>query len=64
MGNGRTGQQCGQRFNCQLKPGINKNFWSEDEDRALTNLRRNCGWSVQRAHGQAVPGTLEQCGQS
>jgi hypothetical protein len=41
MDNGRTGQQYLIRWKNQLTPGINRNFWGEDEDRTLLDLKRN-----------------------
>jgi hypothetical protein len=40
MANGRTGQQCLIRWKNQLTPGINRNFWSDEEDRALQVLKK------------------------
>jgi len=36
--NGRTGKQCRERWHNQLDPNINKNAWTETEERNLLEV--------------------------
>ena len=44
---GRIGKQCRERWHNHLNPTINKNKWSEDEDRAIIEAHQKYGnkWS-------------------
>jgi len=40
---GRIGKQCRERWHNHLNPSINKQPWSEDEDRAILESHRDLG---------------------
>jgi len=40
---GRKGKQCRERWHNNLDPSINKQPWSEDEDRAILESHRDLG---------------------
>ncbi|KAL0206619.1 hypothetical protein P9112_001926 [Eukaryota sp. TZLM1-RC] len=43
VGNGKTPDQCSQRWHRVLKPGIKKGHWAADEDQSLANAVANFG---------------------
>lgn len=45
--NGRSGKQCRERWHNHLDPSINKDLWTEEEERIMTEAHRELGnkWS-------------------
>ncbi|KAL0206620.1 hypothetical protein P9112_001927 [Eukaryota sp. TZLM1-RC] len=43
VGNGRTGDQCSQRWHRVLRPDIRKGPWSKEEDQSLASAVKICG---------------------
>ena len=61
MANGCTGQHCLIRYRNQLKPGITKKPWSEDEDCRLIVLRTTGGSWPSIAFALNSGRTAKQC---
>ncbi len=59
--NGRSRQQVLIRWTNQLKPGISKNSWGEEEDRALHDLKAKGGSWTKVAADLGIGRTPKQC---
>ncbi|KAL7529462.1 hypothetical protein ACHAWF_002983, partial [Thalassiosira exigua] len=57
---GRNGKQCRERWMHQLRPGIKKGAWTDDEDRLVLTLQEQLG-NKWKEISEQLPGRSDNC---